>query len=82
MLKFPQMKSVQYVWNDGFMFQWCCKCKALHVWHFHIVRGEKTETDKDYVVISVAGYPKLSKLRKFYEKNYKSKKKSKGEINK
>ena len=61
------MKTPQYIWNDGFMFQWCCKCKALHSWHFHIIRG-KTE-DKDYIVISCAGYPTLSKLRKFYEKN-------------
>ena len=66
MIKFKEMESPESIWNDGFMFQWCCKCKALHVWHFHITRG-KTE-DKDFVTISVAGYPKLAKLRKFYEK--------------
>lgn len=66
MIKFSDLKTPEYIWNDGFMFQWCCKYKALHVWHFHIIRG-KTE-DKDFVEISVAGYPKLAKLRKFYEK--------------
>lgn len=72
MLKFPELKTPECVWNDGFVFQWCCKCKALHIWHFHIVRGRTEE--KDYVAISCAGYPKLSKLRRFYEKNYKLKK--------
>lgn len=66
MMKFSDLKTPEYVWNDGFMFQWCCKCKALHVWHFHITRGINEE--KDFVGISVAGYPKLAKLRKFYEK--------------
>lgn len=66
MINFKEMESPESIWNDGFMFQWCCKCKALHVWHFHITRG-RTE-DKDFVTISVAGYPKLAKLRKFYEK--------------
>ena len=70
-MKFPEMKNPEYVWNDGFCFQWCCKCKALHVWHYHIVRGKKQEDD--YVVISIAGYPKLSKLRKYYEKNERGK---------
>lgn len=68
-MNFNELPNPALIWNDGFMFQWCCKCKALHIWHFHIVRG-RTEK-KDYVAISVAGYPKLAKLRKFYEKNYK-----------
>jgi len=82
MINFDEMKNPDYVWNNGFMMQWCCKCKALHVWHFRVVRG-KTE-DKDYIVVSIAGYPKLSELRKFYEKNYKLKKKlkTKGVISK
>jgi len=75
MINIEELKNPTYLGNYGFMFQWCCKCKALHVWHFEIVRG-KTEDD-DYVVISFAGYPKLSALRNFYEKNYKKKKKSK-----
>lgn len=73
MMKFDDLKTPAYVWNDGFMFQWCCKCKALHVWHFHITRGRTK--DKDFVGISVAGYPKLAKLRKFYEKAMKGGKK-------
>jgi hypothetical protein len=68
------LKSPTYILNYGFMFQWCCKCKALHVWHFEIMRG-KTEED-DYVIISFAGYPKLSRLREFYDKHkYKKEKK-------
>jgi len=74
-MNFNELPNPARIWNDGFMFQWCCKCKALHIWHFHVVRG-KTE-EKDYVVISCAGYPKLSKLREFYEKNYKKLKKLK-----
>lgn len=69
MINIKELKNPVYIPNYGFMFQWCCKCKALHVWHFEIVR-EKTEDD-DYVVISYAGYPELSKLREFHEKNYK-----------
>jgi len=71
MIKFNQIETPEYIWNNGFMFQWCCKCKALHIWHFRIERG-KTEED-DYVAISCAGYPKLAKLRKFYEKAMKNK---------
>ena len=52
MLKFPELKTPESIWNDGFVFQWCCKCKALHIWHFHIVRGEKVEDD--FVVVSCA----------------------------
>lgn len=78
-MKFPDIESPEYIWNNGFMFQWCCKCKALHVWHFNITRG-KTE-DKDFVAVSVAGYPKLSELRKFYEKHVGDKKvKKKGTL--
>ena len=69
MIKFPQMKNPEYVWNNGFMFQWCCTCKARHVWHFDIIRGKTPE--EDYVAISVGGDTVATKLRKFYDKNIK-----------
>jgi hypothetical protein len=65
------LENPAYVENYGFMCQWCCKCKACHIWHFEIIRG-KTE-EKDYVVISHAGYPELDKLLKFYEKGRRKK---------
>lgn len=64
------MKNPEYIWNNDFLFQWCCTCKARHIWHFHIVRGKTPE--EDYIELSVAGDPTSTKLRKFYEKSKKS----------
>ncbi len=73
MIKFPGMKQVEYVWNNGFVFQWCCDCKARHVWYFHVVRGKTP--DEDFIEFSVAGDSIAKKLRKFYEKAMKRKRK-------
>ena len=70
-IKFPGMKQIDYVWNNGFLFQWCCTCQTRHIWFFHIVRGKTP--DEDFIEFSVAGDPIARKLRKFYEKNVKKK---------
>lgn len=46
MINFDELGNPAYIWNNGFMLQWCCKCKALHVWHFHIVRGKTEEKER------------------------------------
>jgi len=68
-IDFPQFDKVEYVYNNDFMFQWCCTCGSRHVWHFHIERG-KTPKD-DYVEICCGRDPVAEKLRKFYKKNAK-----------
>jgi len=65
-ISFPLMGDVEYVKNDGFLFQWCCNCKARHIWHFHVMRG-KTHDD-DFVVISGARDFMVEKLRRFYHR--------------
>jgi len=65
-MKFRQMDSVEYIEQDGFMFQWCCKCHLRHIWHFHIVRGETL--NEDYIIISCVGDEVGTKLRSFYNK--------------
>ena len=71
-MDFPQFDRVEYVENNGFMFQWCCKCKSRHIWHFHIVRGK--ESEDDYIEISCGRDTVAEKLRKFHEKYFKEKK--------
>ena len=68
-IKFREMNQVEYVLNDGFFLQWCCKCHARHIWHFHIVRGKKQS--EDFIVISGCEDVKAEELRKAYEKKVK-----------
>ena len=69
-LIFRPMDPVEYIEQDGFMFQWCCDCHLRHISHFHIVRGESPE--KDYVVISCARDEVGTRLRKYYIRREKS----------
>ena len=69
-IKFPETVPC-IILNDGFFLQWCCGCKARHIWHFHIVREK--DPSEDYVVLSVARDFTAEKLRRMYEKGNKSK---------
>lgn len=59
---FPQMKDVEYIENNGFLFQWCCDCHLRHIWHFKILRGKTP--DKDFIEISGARDDIATKLRR------------------
>ena len=72
-LKFPQMQPVEFIEQDGFLFQWCCGCHLRHIWHFHIIRG-KNPVD-DIVVISGNADRVATALRKSYDKNNNNKRK-------
>lgn len=74
-MDFPQFDKIEYVYNNSFMFQWCCKCGSRHIWHFHIERGKKPKDD--YVELCVGRDPVAEKLRKHYEKTDSKKKRSK-----
>lgn len=61
-IKFYPMKNVEYVENNGFLFQWCCDCHLRHIWQFEIV----TQGKKQFIKINGIDDRMGTKLRKFY----------------
>lgn len=66
-MDFPELPPVVAIESDGFLSQWCCSCGARHIWHFHVVRGKKSEDD--FIVISGFGDETGTNLRRFYKRH-------------
>ena len=41
---FRQMDDVEYISDNGFLFQWCCDCHLRHIWHFEIMDDVRDKT--------------------------------------
>ena len=65
-IKFDEFDTPFNIPNNMFLSQWCCKCKARHIWYFSIIRGKNPEDDEIYV--DCFRDFKAEELRKFYEK--------------
>ena len=63
-IAFPKMRNVEYIEDNGFLFQWCCDCGLRHIWNFQIVETKKQK----YVKIIGIDDILATKLRKFYKK--------------
>lgn len=62
-----QMPNPSYVQDNGFISQWCCKCKNRHVMYLKICKGNK-KTNGDFIEVNWFQDDVGTKLRKFYEK--------------
>ena len=67
-INFNQLEFPIYIAGDGgFLSQWCCDCGSRHIWHFRVLKGDKS-TDGSFIEIDLMGDKVGTKLRKFYEK--------------
>jgi len=71
-IRFRQMDRIQVIPDDDFMFQWCCKCGARHIWHFKI-RLAQNKKEEDVIIISGRRDWMAERLRKFYDRQIKKK---------
>ena len=63
-INFPKMNNIEYIEDNGFLFQWCCDCGLRHIWNFQIVDDGKQK----FIKIVGTDDPSATKLRKFYKK--------------